>query len=150
MNLALARIPRMAVLATLLLTLAVIAGCTSGVDPADALGVDAVAADPGAFTGRIAILGVVQNVNEAQSLVTIIDEAEYAACGLSPCGSAGIIPLHLPTSGESGPGGTLYEGSLPALEDLVVVVGEIKSSADGIYFDVERVERGGAPLIEKR
>ncbi|MDZ4178874.1 MAG: hypothetical protein U1E29_06545 [Coriobacteriia bacterium] len=140
-------------LIALVTVLALSAGCSGGANAgaaANALAVNDIASDPNAFTGTIAVKGVVQNVDAINSSIAIIDETEYATCGLTVCNSAGIIPLFLPTAGEPSPGGALYSGSLPELEDVVVVVGEIKSAPDGLFFDVERVERSGASLIAKK
>lgn len=125
-------------------------GCSGTTGEADALGVNAVTTDPASYTGSIAIKGVVQDVNTADSSIVLIDQTEYETCGLTPCGSAGLLPLFLPSTGTSAPGGATYEGELPVLEDKVVVVGEIKSSTQGYYFDVERVERAGQTLIAKK
>ncbi len=134
----------------LLFILALVAGCSGGsVDAANVIGVKALAADPQAYTGQIAVKGVVQNIDTGSSVVSIIDETEFASCGLTPCSSAGIIPLVLPTSGKAAPSGAFYKGDLPQLEDVIVVIGEIKSSPQGAYFDVVRVERGSDTLIEK-
>jgi hypothetical protein len=134
------------------LSIAILTAC-SGSD-GNALGVNAVMTDPTAFKGQIAVKGVVQNLDPASSVISIIDEAEFASCGLTPCSSAGIMPLFLPLSADAVPsaarGAALYTGSWPALKDVVVVVGEIKSSPNGLYFDVERVERAGSVLLKKR
>jgi hypothetical protein len=129
------------------LSIALLSGCSGS--GANALGVNAIMTDPTAFTGKIEVKGVVQNLDPASSTISIIDEAEYASCGLTPCSSAGIMPLFVPLSAEAASGGAAYSGSWPALEDVVVVVGEIKSSQTGLYFDVERVERAGSPLLKK-
>lgn len=119
---------------------AVLVGCSS--NTSDSVGVNAVMTDPTAYSGTIAIQGVVQKVDPATSSITVIDEGEYATCGLTPCNSAGLLPLSMPMA--------QYEGELPALEDVVVVVGEIKSMAQGSYFDVERLERNGSVLVSKK
>ena len=129
---------------------ALAAGCSgTASEPAKTIGVNAIAADPGAYTGEIAVKGIVQSVDPGSSTITVIDETEYATCGLTPCNSAGIIPLFMPTSGEPSPSGDLYSGELPKLEDAVVVVGEIKTTEQGVYFDVARVERDSRTLIQK-
>lgn len=128
---------------------ALLAGCSSQPGEA-AVGVNAVAADPGAYTGEITMKGVVQLVDAEKGFINIIDLTEYETCGLTPCGSAGIIPLFMPTSGEPSPAGSVYKGSLPALEEEVLVTGEIKDAADGgVIFDVTRVQRGSTTVIEK-
>lgn len=139
---------RLVAAVTMALAAAVLAGCASGAP--DALGVNAVMADPSAYTGQIAIRGVVQNVDAKGSSVTVIDETEYSTCGLTPCNSAGLLPLSLPLGDSAAEGAPVYEGTLPALEDVVVVVGEIKSTANGSYFDVERIERDGSVLVSRK
>ena len=129
------------------LSIAFLTGCSGSA--ADAVGVNAIMTDPTAFTGDIAVKGVVQNLDPTSSTISIIDEVEYASCGLTPCGSAGIMPLFVPLSAEAASGGATYSGSWPELEDVVVVVGEIKSSQTGMYFDVKRVERAGSSLLKK-
>lgn len=124
-------------------------GC-GATSPLVTIGVDALTADPQAFTGELAVEGVVQYVDASTSTIRIIDVAEYEACGLTPCVSAGVLPLYLPTGGEPAPSGAQYEGQLPALEEVVVVVGEVRSGQGGLYFDVERVQRGSQTLISKR
>jgi hypothetical protein len=135
-----------------LLALAVIAtGCTGGeAAPTATIGVNALTADPTAYAGEIAVKGIVQNVDPQGSTMSIIDEDEYATCGLTPCNSAGILPLMVPSSGEPSLGGALYEGEMPALEDPVIVVGKVAQSQQGLYFDVTRVMRGQTTIIEKR
>ena len=128
---------------------ALVVGCGSTPTP-DALDVNAVTADPMAYTGTIAVRGIVQKIDPGSSAVTIIDETEYETCGLSPCGSAGLLPLTVPLAGAPSPGGSLYEGALPVLEDRVVVVGEIKTGEQGLYFDVERIERGSSTLLARK
>ncbi len=137
-------------LSALALSLSVLAGCAGGASADDAIGVNALTADPQAFSGEIAVVGVVQDVSADSSAITLIDLTEYETCGLTPCGGAGILPLFLPTSGTPAPSGALYEGSLPALEDQVVVTGTIRSAESGLYFDVERVDRGSATLMTKQ
>lgn len=134
---------------SLAIAAALVAGCGSASTP-DALGVNAVTADLTAYTGTIAVRGIVQKIDPGTSAVTIIDETEYETCGLSPCGSAGLLPLTVPLTGAPSPGGSLYDGVLPVLEDSVVVVGEIKTGAQGMYFDVERIERGSSTLLARK
>ncbi len=123
-----------------LVTVLALAGCSStAVDP---VGVNAVMTDPGAYTGQIAITGVVQQVDKPSATITMIDKTEYETCGLTPCGSAGLLPIYLPAA--------QYDGSLPALKDQVVVIGEIKTTPQGAYFDVERLERNGSVLVSKK
>lgn len=133
------------VTATLLLT-----ACANTAIPENLMGVNSLTADPQAFTGEIAVEGVVIDVDPASSRVRLIDLTEYETCGLNPCGSAGVLPLHLPVTGEPTATGALYEGELPSLEDAVVVVGEVRSGQSGLYFDVQRVQRGSQTLISKR
>lgn len=142
------RLTSLAVVATAALALMLLAGC-SGTTP-NTLAVNAVMADPSAYSGRIAIKGVVQNVDAKTSSITLIDETEYATCGLTPCNTAGLLPLSLPIGASAQAGAPTYEGTLPVLKDVVVVVGEIKSTANGPYFDIERLERNGSVLVSRK
>lgn len=145
------RLPRTRTLvfAALALAAALLTGCGAAAEtPANTIGVNALAADPTAYTGEIAVKGIVQKVDAGT--ISIIDETEYATCGLTPCNSAGIIPLFLPTSGDPSPTGALYDGELPKLEESVVVIGKIVPSDTGMVFDVARIQRGSDTIIEKR
>lgn len=125
-------------------------GCADSGQAASAIGVNALAADPLAFKGEITVKAIVQQVNAEAGYIQVIDVDEYASCGLTPCNSAGIIPLFLPTQGAPTSAGSLYDGQLPALEDEVLVVGEIKGEGSNLVFDVSRIIRGSSTLIEKR
>ncbi len=140
---------RLTVAAVAVVAAAVIAGCGAQSGPASSLAVNAVMADPAAYSGQIAIEGVVQDVDPASGSLAVIDTTEYATCGLTPCNTAGILRLAVPTSGQA-PNGATYTGTMPALEDVVVVVGEFKTAEQGLYLDVARIEKGGSPLLTKR
>lgn len=134
------RLMLLAATAAAILASVALVGCSA--ESPNAVGVNAVMTDPAAYSGTIAIKGVVQKVDAATSSITMIDEGEYATCGLTPCNSAGLLPLSMPAA--------QYDGELPALEDVVIAVGEIKSTPQGSYFDVERVERNGSVLVSKK
>lgn len=128
-----------------------LAGCSGGGGTAPSqVSVNALTADPQAFSGEIAVEGIVQDVAADSSLIVLIDLAEYETCGLTPCDSAGSLPLQVPLSGQPTPAGALYEGTLPALEDRVTAVGTVRSGADGLHFDVERITRGSETILTKR
>lgn len=124
-----------------------IAGCAEKQE-IKTIGVNALATDPTSFKGQIAVAAVVQKVDQGNSSISIIDEQEYATCGLNPCNAAGIIPLYLPTSGKTASGVT-YTGNLPKLEDKVTVIGEVKTNRNNMYFDVDRIVQGATILIQK-
>lgn len=144
------RSTRLTVAVIALATTALIAGCGAGSGTTSGLAVNAVMADPTAYSGQVTIKGVVQNVDPGTGSIAVIDEGEYATCGLTPCNAAGILRLTVPTSGQAAVDGSSYEGTLPALEDVVVVVGEFKTAEQGLYLDVARIEKGGSPLLTKR
>jgi hypothetical protein len=56
----------------------------------------------------------------------------------------------VPVDGSPSSAGTVYSGSMPNIEDFVVVVGEVKSLPQGLVFDVHRMERGGATLLARQ
>ena len=135
-----------------LLTVLAIAGITLAAcgESVEALAVNDVAADPTAYSGDIAVVGVVQEVDSAASSIVLIDEQEYETCGLFPCAGAGLMPLHLPTGGDKTETGAEYVGALPDLEQTVVVYGRISGSGSDVSFDVDRIEASGKTLIEKK
>lgn len=115
------------------------------------IGVDDLMLDPHAYTGEIAVEGIVVDVSPEHHGVTLVDPEEYEMCGLNPCAAAGVLPLFLPTSGkEPSFSGDFYDGTLPGLEDRVLVIGAVRSGEMGLYFDAERVVRGSSAIIEKR
>ncbi|OEF97086.1 hypothetical protein [Desulfuribacillus alkaliarsenatis] len=138
----------------LVLSVALItSGCGGSAQTLNTIGVNALAADPSAFTGEIAVAGVVQFVDSENYILRIIDEEEYASCGLTPCGGAGIIPLYLPIDskpfGET-PSGYTYTGQLPQLEDFVTVIGSIEQADGSLIFEVDRILKGSNVLISKQ
>ena len=133
------------VLAALMLALV---GC--GGSNTDALEVNDLAADPLAYSGDIAVTGIVQEINAAESRIVLIDQIEYETCGLFPCAGAGLLPLHLPLDGTSTSAGAQYEGALPQLEQLVIVHGRITGAAGDTEFDVDRIELSGKTILEKK
>ncbi len=137
--------------AALVVALAVLplAACNSA-SPDNTIGVNALTADPLAFTGEVAVEGVVIEADPATGSLVLIDVTEYETCGLTPCASAGMLSLHVPAGGEPTISGALYEGTLPSLEDVVVAVGEVRSGPGGVYFDVERLFSGSQSVMTKR
>jgi hypothetical protein len=123
-----------------------LAGCLSGAGQFGSLGsepaiinVDDFAADPGAYSGVIAISGVVSYVESGNAVFGIIDAREYELCGVVTC-AANQIPISVPLS--------RYSGELPDIEDEVMVYGEVVNSADGYGLDVLQVRRGNKVILK--
>ena len=135
-----------------LLTALAVTGITLAAcgESVEALAVNDVATDPTAYSGDIVVVGVVQEVDSAASSIVLIDEQEYETCGLFPCAGAGLMPLYLPTGGDKTESGAEYVGTLPDLEQTVVVYGRITGSGSDVSFDVDRIESSGKTLIEKK
>lgn len=114
--------------------------------------VNDLGADPSAYTGKIALRGIVQQVDEDRNFFNIIDEDEYATCGLG-CGTAVIITIYVPDQtkplGET-PSGYIYEGAMPNVMDVVNVEGQIVQQDQQYVFEVDRVVRGNKAIISKK
>jgi hypothetical protein len=114
--------------------------------------VNDLGADPTAYTGKIALQGVVQQVDEERNFFNIIDEDEYATCGLG-CGTAVIITVYVPGQtkplGET-PSGYIYEGAMPNVMDVVNVEGQIVQKDQQYVFEVDRVVKGNKTIIDKK
>jgi len=102
--------------------------------------VDDVAADPGAYSGIIAVSGVVSYVKSDNQVFGIIDTREYELCGVVTC-AANQIPISVPLS--------IFSGELPEVEDEVLVYGKVVNSSDGYVLDVLRVERGSKIILKQ-
>jgi len=129
---------------TLLLTLS-LSACSIGSSSSKNLPVIKVndlGADPTAYTGKIALKGIVQQ----------IDEDEFDTCGLS-CSTAVIITIYVPGPsqplGET-PSGYIYEGAMPQVMDLVSVEGQVVKTDQRYVFEVDRVLKGSRAIINKK
>ena len=108
--------------------------------------------DPMAYTGIIAVKGVVQAVDKQRLLFRMIDEQEYKSCGLSPCSLAAIVTFYAPDKTRplgSTPSDYIYEGKMPEVETIVTVEGEIKKVEDGFTFELQRVLQGSKVIIKR-
>lgn len=118
-----------------------------------AIGVNDLAADPGAYKGQINLVGVVLHQDPANRIIVLIDEGEYATCGLNPCGSAGQIPIYLPTPDSKPLGDTpsnlTYKGNLPKVEATVFVLGAVTKGANGYMFEVQEIRQGSKVIVTR-
>jgi hypothetical protein len=94
------------------------------------LGVDEAMRNLGADTTVVAVEGVVQSVTSEEHLLTLIDVKEYQACGLSDC------CLYMPVR---------WTGTMPAIEDAVVVKGSIQTSDSGLVFVARELSQSAKP-----
>lgn len=104
------------------------------------VGVDAVAKDPKAHAGRIGIEGIVQDVFADRGAFTMIDCAEFEACGETHCAEFSV-PVRVPKAE--------YQGELPKAEQKVVVIGEVQVETDGYRLIVEEVRREGGTILQR-
>ncbi|MFZ5988891.1 MAG: hypothetical protein ACOYWZ_17435 [Bacillota bacterium] len=140
-------------LAVILISLLVFSGCGPRNENIKSVGIKDLSSDPGAYTGKILIKGVVQAVDEKRFLFRLIDEEEYKSCGLNPCGTAGIITIYTPDSSKPAgktPSDYTYDVKMPKVEDRVTVEGEVKKTDMGYAFEVEKVLKGSDALIVKK
>jgi len=93
----------------------------------EALEVNSVAADPGAYKGDIKVRGVVADASAADSTFVLIDFREYKACGVVTCASK-FVPVR-------------YSGTLPEVKEELVVTGEMASSPKGYVLKGKEIQR---------
>ena len=118
-----------------------------------AVGINDLAADPTAYTGKIEIKGVVQAVDSRGFIFRLIDEEEFKTCGLNPCGAGAIITIYTPDSSKPAgktPSDWVYKVKMPNVEDVVTVQGEIKKMDKGYVLEVDKVLKGSKTLIVKK
>jgi hypothetical protein len=89
--------------------------------------VNDLAADPSAYLGQLAVIGVVAAVKAGQGF-TIVDKREYAACGLSCFNEPDTrkIPVR-------------WDGDPPKLQQTVRITGVLEKSDRGLVFSAKNV-----------
>jgi hypothetical protein len=89
--------------------------------------VNDLAADPSAYLGQVAVIGVVAVVKAGQGF-TIVDKREYAACGLSCFNEPDTrkIPVR-------------WDGAPPKLQQTVRITGVLEKSDRGLIFSAKNV-----------
>jgi len=113
----------------ILATCAVAQQATDSTSPASsgATKVNDLAADPSAYLGQVAVVGVVAAVKAGQGF-TIVDNREYAACGLSCFSEPDTrkIPVR-------------WGGAAPKLQQAVRITGVLEKSDRGLVFSAKNV-----------
>lgn len=91
--------------------------------------VNDLAADPSAYLGQVAVVGVVAAVKAGQGF-TIVDKREYAACGLSCFNEPDTrkIPVR-------------WDGAPPKLQQTVRITGVLQKSDRGLVFSAKNVAK---------
>lgn len=89
--------------------------------------VNDLAADPSAYLGQVAVIGVVAAVKAGQGF-TIVDKREYADCGLSCLNEPDTrkIPVR-------------WGGDPPKLQRTVRITGVLEKSDHGLIFSAKNV-----------
>ena len=113
----------------------ILANCVYAEQPIDSVSpasshattVDDLAANPVAYLGQVALLGVVAAVKAGQGF-TIVDQREYAACGLSCFNEPDTrkIPVR-------------WDGVPPKLRQTVRITGVLEKSDRGLVFSAKNV-----------
>jgi hypothetical protein len=104
------------------------------------VGVDAVAKDPMAYAGRVGIEGVVAKVLQDRGAFTIIDVAEFKACGETGCAEY-MVPVQVPKDE--------FEGTLPQSEETILAIGNVQPTETGYRFVVHEVRRQGVTILRR-
>jgi hypothetical protein len=89
--------------------------------------VNDLAANPSAYLGQVAVIGVVAAVKAGQGF-TIVDKREYADCGLS-CLKEPDTPK-IPVR---------WDGDPPKLQQTVRITGVLEKSDHGLIFSAKNV-----------
>lgn len=94
---------------------------------ATATAVNDLAANPSAYLGQVAVIGVVAAVKAGQGF-TIVDKREYADCGLSCLNEPDTrkIPVR-------------WNGDPPKLQQTVRIIGVLEKSDRGLVFSAKNV-----------
>jgi hypothetical protein len=89
--------------------------------------VNDLAANPSAYLGQVAVVGVVAAVKAGQGF-TIVDNREFAACGLSCLDEPDTrkIPVR-------------WDGDPPELQQKVRITGVLEKSDQGLVFSAKNV-----------
>lgn len=116
------------------------AGPTATSDGTKTVAVDAVAKDPNAHAGPIAIEGIVAKVLADRGAILLIDKAEFAACGTTDCAEY-AVPLMVPKD--------QFEGELPKVKETVIAVGDLQPAEKGYSFLVQEVKREGKSIMRR-
>jgi hypothetical protein len=104
------------------------------------VGVDDAFADPQAYSGIIAVKGVVSFVYPSNSSFVIIDVKEYELCGVVTCAINEML-ISVPSD--------LYSGELPEVTDTVLVHGEIVYPDEDFSLSATKVTRNGKTILER-
>ena len=104
------------------------------------VGVDAVAKDPKAHAGLVAIEGVVGQVFKSRGSFTMIDVAEFEQCGTVDCAEYSV-PVQVPKEE--------FEGELPKSEETVVAIGDVQPLEKGYRFVVQEVQRKDKRILRR-
>jgi hypothetical protein len=89
--------------------------------------VNDLAADPSAYLGQVAVVGVVAAVKAGQGF-SIVDKREYAACGLTCFNEPDTrkIPVR-------------WDGAPPKMQETVRITGVLERSDRGLVFSAKNV-----------
>ena len=95
--------------------------------PDGAVTVNDLASKPGEHLGQVQLIGVVAVVSQGQGFV-LVDQREYADCGLSCLTEQGTkkIPVH-------------WSGDAPKLEQTVRVAGILRRSENGLSLVAQEI-----------
>ncbi len=93
------------------------------------LSVNELAANPGAHSGRISVVGVVGTVNPGKGFV-LIDSREFQECGLSCLTEPGTKKIPF-----------IWTGAAPQVKQTVQVDGILERTAKGFSIKAEKVTK---------
>ena len=108
---------------------------------AQEVGVSKVSTNPGAFLGKVKIVGKTGGVDAARGLFQVVDDK---GC----CNLVLAVPFTPAQKAEVG-GDALYSGSLPQSGQPIEAHGVIRQVEGGYRLDVSKVTSAGSVLVRK-
>lgn len=123
------------------LAAALVGGVTWKVTSAQEVGVSKVSGNPGAFLGKLKIVGKTGGVDPARGLFQIVDEK---AC----CNIVIAVPTTPAQQGQLGIQ-ALYTGTLPQPGQPVEAHGVLRQVQGGYQLDVAKVTSAGNVLLKR-
>jgi hypothetical protein len=95
------------------------------------LGIDDFMKNVDRYPGKVSLEGVVSAVAPEQQVISLIDVQEFQACNVTTCAQ-----LTLPVQ---------WRGPMPAVRDLVRVVGQAQKIKGKLIFGAEKLDKVARP-----
>lgn len=101
--------------------------CAADYKPEAVLGVEQLMKEVDNYPGEIRVEGVVNSVLPANQMLSLIDTREFKECGITTCAQF-TLPVH-------------WSGSMPAVEETVLIEGTVKEIKGKLIFEAKGLEK---------